>query len=184
MGDQEEDQDQVGLARAILLDGFGRIEEGVRDVVDGLTPQDLTWQPVPGANPVGWLVWHLSRQQDAQLAQVAGTGQVWRSGGWRERFDLPYDPDEMGYGQDPEEVARFRVEDPALLVGYAEAVANLSRRLLEGLGPADYERIIDESWDPPVTVATRVYSVLEDSAKHLGQAEYLVGLLRRERGLG
>lgn len=178
------DQDRVRLLRAVLRDGFGRIEEGVREVVDGLTPEDLTWQPVPGANPVGWLVWHLSRQQDAQLAQVAGTDQVWRSGGWRERFDLPYRPDEMGYGQDPEEVASLRVEDPALLVGYAEAVADLSRQLLEGLGPSDYERVIDEDWDPPVTVATRVYSVLEDAAKHLGQAECLVGMLSRARGRG
>lgn len=167
------------LVRAVLLDGFQRIEEGVGAVVDGLGADDLRWRPDPGANPIGWLLWHLCRQQDAQLAEVAGEPQAWTAGGWVQRFDLPYDADEMGYGQDPEEVTRFRVEDPSLLTGYAGAVHDLARRLVEGLEPEDYGRVLDAGWDPPVTVGVRVYSVLEDAAKHLGQAEYVAGMLER-----
>lgn len=165
------------LLTDVLLDGFQRIEEGVGAVLDGRTVDELRWRPDPGANPIGWLLWHLSRQQDAQLAQVAGEEEAWVAGGWRERFDLPYAPDAHGYGQDVAEVGRFALEDPALLVGYAAAVHELTRRLVEGLGEEDYARVVDEDWDPPVTVAVRVYSVLEDAAKHLGQAEYVKGLL-------
>ncbi len=165
--------------RSVLLDGFRRIEEGVVAVLDGLGPADLSWQPAPGANPVGWLVWHLSRQQDAQLAAVAGREQVWTAQGWGERFGLPYGPRASGYGQGEEEVRAFAVQDPALLSGYAKAVHGLTRELVEGLQAEDLDRVVDESWDPPVTVAVRVYSVLEDAAKHLGQAEYVRGLLGR-----
>lgn len=169
------------LVRSVLLDGFQRIEDGVEAVVDGLSVEDLRWRPGPAANPVGWLLWHLSRQQDAQLAAIAGEEEVWSAGGWQERFGLPYGPGATGYGQDAEEVGRFTVADPALLGGYAAAVHDLTRRLLDQLSVDDYGRVVDEHWDPPVTVAVRVYSVLEDAAKHLGQAEQLTGMLRRGR---
>jgi hypothetical protein len=41
--------------------------------------------------------------------------------------------------------------------------------------------VIDARWDPPVTVAVRIVSVLEDAAKHLGQAEYVRGMVERRR---
>lgn len=169
----------TALVRAVLLDGFTRIEEWVGQVLDGLTAEDLRWRPDPGANPVGWLLWHLSRQQDAQLAQIAGEQQVWTAEGWQERLALPYRPRATGYGQSSEEVGAFRVADPALLQGYAVAVAGLTRRLLHGLDAEGYARVVDEAWDPPVTAQVRICSVLEDAAKHLGQAEYVAGMLQR-----
>lgn len=170
---------EMSLVRSVLLDGFRRIEEGVVAVLDGLDAEDLVRRPGPGANPVGWLLWHLARQQDAQLASIAGEEQVWTAQGWYERFGLPYGARSMGYGQSEEEVGRFRVEDPGRLLGYAASVHGLARRLLEGLEADDLDRVIDTSWDPPVTVGVRVYSVLEDAAKHLGQAEYVKGMLSR-----
>jgi hypothetical protein len=170
---------QPDLTRTVLLDGFQRIHEGVHAVLAGLDAEDLRWRPDPGANPVGWLLWHLCRQQDAQLAPLARRRQAWAADGWRERLDLPYGPDEMGYGQDAQQVGLLRVADPSLLSGYAAAVHALTRGVLDGLGTQDYRRVIDDRWDPPVTVAVRVYSVLEDAAKHLGQAEYLAGMLAR-----
>lgn len=167
------------VVRAVLLDGFGRIAEGVREVVAGLAPDDLSWRPKGADNSIGWLLWHLCRQQDAQLSSIAGEEEAWTAGGWVDRFDLSYAREEMGYGQDAGEARAFRVEDPQLLTRYAEAVHDISRRLVERLDAEDYDVVIDTSWDPPVTVGVRVYSVLEDSAKHLGQAEYLKGMLPR-----
>ena len=46
---------------------------------------------------------------------------------------------------------------------------------------AAYERVVDDAWDPPVTVAVRLVSVVDDAAKHLGQAQYLKGLVERRR---
>ena len=46
---------------ALLLELFGRIEPLAADVVDGLDADQLCQAPDPGANTIGWLVWHLSR---------------------------------------------------------------------------------------------------------------------------
>src|SRR4029078_6964997 len=80
----------------LLTDALGRVREQVPDLVKGLSDDDLAWRPDPAANPLAWLVWHLSRLRDAHVAGVAGTEQVWTAGGWAERFDLPFATGEHG----------------------------------------------------------------------------------------
>ena len=41
--------------------------------------------------------------------------------------------------------------------------------------------MVDESWDPPVTLAVRLVSVIADDLQHAGQAAYLHGLVQRRR---
>jgi hypothetical protein len=160
----------------LLEDAFGRIAEGAVTVVDGLSPQDLSHRVAPGANPIGWLVWHLLRVQDDHVADAAGTEQVWTSAGWERRFGLPYDPAATGYGQTADEVGALSVT-AALLDGYARAVAASTLAYVVGLSDADLDRIVDERWDPAVTLGVRMVSIIGDDLKHLGQAEYLRGLL-------
>jgi hypothetical protein len=91
-------------------------------VVDGLTPEQLAYRVDPEANSIAWLVWHLTRIQDDHVAEVAQAEQVWTSQGWAQRFGLPHDPLDTGYGYRPDQVAAVRVESRALLVGYHDAV--------------------------------------------------------------
>ena len=58
---------------AVLQDGFGRIGDLVHGVLDGLGERELTARLGPEANTIGWLVWHLVRVEDAQVADLAGT---------------------------------------------------------------------------------------------------------------
>ena len=44
------------------------------------------------------------------------------------------------------------------------------------IGDGDLDRVIDENWDPPVTLGVRLVSILDDDAQHVGQAAYLRGL--------
>lgn len=169
----------LDLARDLLLDAFGRIAEGVPLVVAGLTVDELLWRADEDANHIAWLVWHLSRQQDEQIAHVGGVRSVWRESEWFERFALPYERSAHGYGMTSDEVRAFELRRPELLADYHAAVHDLTRRVISGLDVDDHERVIDRNWDPPVTVAVRLVSVVEDSAKHLGQAEFLRGLLER-----
>ena len=47
----------------------------------------------------------------------------------------------------------------------------------------DLDRVVDDAWDPPVTLGVRLVSVINETAQHLGQASYVRGLLeRRPRG--
>ena len=59
---------------------------------------------------------------DDHLADAAGTEQVWTSRGWVERFGLPFDPRDTGYGHRSQEVADVQVGSGELLAGYHDAV--------------------------------------------------------------
>ena len=77
----------------LLRDSFTRLIEHVEDLTDDLTDEVSFFRPTATANSISWLIWHSARQQDLQLAHIAGTEQVWFSGGWVDRFglDLPRD---------------------------------------------------------------------------------------------
>jgi hypothetical protein len=173
--------DTTKTAHDLLVDGFGRIEEGVPAVVDGLSVDELLWRPDADANHVAWLVWHLARQQDDQVAHLAGTDSAWLGDGWMDRFGLPYPPETHGWSMSSADVGRFTVADPGLFAAYQGAVHERTLQLLDGLDADRYAEVIDPRWDPPVTVGVRIVSVLDDAAKHLGQAEYVRGLILRRR---
>ena len=92
----------------LLVDAFGRIRGIVHRVVGGLTPDELAVRVEDDANSIGWLIWHLTRIQDAQVADVAGTEQVWTAAGWFDRFGLPFPAALTGYGQSSSEVGPGR----------------------------------------------------------------------------
>lgn len=169
------------LAREVLIDGFERIRDGVPDVVDGLTDEELLWRPDHDANHIAWLVWHLARQQDDQVAGLTGEESVWLDEGWADRFALPYPRHTHGWGMSSGDVGRFTVADRDLFAGYHGAVHARTVELVDSLTADDFARVVDTRWDPPVTVSVRIVSVLDDAAKHLGQAEYVRGLVRRRR---
>ena len=164
-------------ARDLLVDGFDRIHESLRAAIDGLSPDRLAHRIAPGANPVGWLAWHLLRVQDDHVADVAGREQVWTAEGWVERFGLDLDPAATGYGMDDAEVDRVRIPSADLLLGYSDAVHARTLEFLRRTSADDLDRIVDESWDPPVTLGVRLVSVLSDDLQHVGQAAYVRGLL-------
>ena len=160
----------------LLTDAFGRIREGVHDLLTDLDEDALAWRPEPHANSIGWLVWHLLRVQDDHVADVAGTEQVWTAQDYVGRFGLPFDARATGYGQTSDEVGRVRVSS-SLLREYADAVLDATFAYVATLDPDDLDRIVDERWDPPVTLGVRLVSVVDDDAQHIGQAAYVKGLL-------
>jgi Protein of unknown function (DUF664) len=163
-------------ARDLLVDSFTRIRDLVVELTDGLTEEDSAWRPEPGANTSGWLLWHLIRIQDDHVAGLAAVEQAWP--GWRDRFGLPFSDWETGYGHDPDEVGAVRVSGE-LLAGYHADVHDLTMRYVEQIDDDELARVVDTNWDPPVTAAVRLVSVLGDVLQHLGQAAYVRGLRER-----
>lgn len=160
----------------LLIDALGRVRENAHDIVDELSEEQLAYRLEGRANPIGWLVWHAARVVDDHLAEAAGDEQRWTADGWARRFALPLDPDDTGYGHTSEQVASVRV-GAADLHGYLDAVLDRAVGYVRGLSGADLDRIVDERWDPPVTLAVRLVSVVDDATQHVGQAAFVRGLL-------
>ncbi len=165
-------------AKDILIDGHSRVREEVHAALDGLGPDELHHRPSPGANSIAWLVWHLTRVQDDHVADAFGLDQVWLAQGWQKRFGLDLPRHDTGYGHSPAKVAKVRVESADQLTGYYDAVHERTLGALRTLAAKDLERVVDERWDPPVTLGVRLVSVLSDDLQHVGQAAYLRGLVQ------
>jgi uncharacterized damage-inducible protein DinB len=163
-------------AADLVVDALDRVREGVHAVLDGLAAEHLTARVRPSANTIAWLVWHLTRVQDDHLAAAAGTEQLWTTE-WAARLALALPRDATGYGADSDEVAAVTASAEQLR-GYHDAVHEASVTWARGLTDADLTRVVDEDWDPPVTLAVRLVSVIEDDLQHVGQAAYVRGLLQ------
>lgn len=162
----------------LLLDAFGRVRDLVASLTSDLTEDVSTYRPDASANSIGWLIWHLSRIADNHIADASGTDEVWVTQGWVDRFSLPFALEATGYGQGEDEVGAVQV--PAeLLAGYHTAVQEAAVRYIGALDTDELERVVDERWDPPVTVSVRLVSVLADCLQHAGQAAYVRGLADR-----
>jgi uncharacterized damage-inducible protein DinB len=162
---------------ALLLDLYGRVPPLAREAVEGLDTDALTTAPRDGANPIGWLLWHIARVQDASISELMDEEQLWVTGDWAPRFGLEPDPANMGYGHGPADVAAVQPRSAADLLAYLDAADARTRAFIEPLRDADLDRIVDERWDPPVSLGVRLISVADDCAQHVGQAGYVRGLL-------
>lgn len=158
-----------------MLDAFGRIRETVAATLEGLDDGSLVRRPGGTGNSVAWLIWHLSRVEDAQVASAAGLEQVWTAQDFVARFDLPLRARDTGYGHSSEQVDAVRA--PAvLLLEYYDAVHRQTVEFVRTLTGQDLDRVVDTRWDPPVILGVRLVSTIADCLQHVGQAAYAKGL--------
>jgi hypothetical protein len=80
-------------------------------------------------------------------------------------------------------VAAIRPNGSEVLVEYYAAVHRRSMEYLGRLSCQEMDRVIDTSWDPPVTVGVRLISVVNDCTQHVGQMAYVRGLIEGRRWL-
>jgi uncharacterized damage-inducible protein DinB len=169
----------------LIADAFERVHESVADAVEGLDPDQFAARLDADANPVSWLLWHLSRVQDDHLAAAFGVAEVWSAASWASRLGLPGQTREIGYGHTSAQVAAVSaaicgIPSPGrLLAEYHTAVHEQTLSLVSGLTDADLGRVVDVRWTPPVTLGVRLVSVINDCTQHVGQALYVRGILQR-----
>jgi uncharacterized damage-inducible protein DinB len=166
-------------ATDLLVDGFDRVKQTVHSVLDSADGDALAYRPDAQANSIAWLIWHLTRVQDDHISELAGAEQTWTADGWADRFGLPFEPGATGYSHDTDEVAALGSASKENLGGYYDAVHERTMTYLATIGASDFDRVVDTNWDPPVTLAVRLISVINDDTQHVGQAAYVLGLAQR-----
>jgi Protein of unknown function (DUF664) len=162
-------------ARDLLVDEFGRIRELYVGIADGLGSKEAHRRPGGTGNSIVWLLWHVARLQDDHIVGLTGGTQLWH-GEWADRFGLPFDRNDIGYGHSAKDVNAVQVAKVEDLVDYHEAVHHQTLTYLETADADELDRVVDRNWDPPVTAGVRLVSLIGDSLQHLGQAGYVKGL--------
>ena len=166
----------------LLKSGFGNVLRVLEYTLDGLSEEDLNWQPKPDSNSIGWLAWHLTRWQDVMVSGLSGMEQVWTKDGWYKKFGRKADDKDHGMGHKAEDLAGFKSPDAATLLGYQRAVLERNNGYFETVTPADLDKVFEGTpFDPPPTVGMMLMGTLSDGLQHAGQASYIRGL---HQGMG
>jgi len=163
---------------ALVLDALARVRDMVRAALKDLSAEELLAPPKPH---IAWLVWHLSRVQDANFSGLLERPQLWIADGWHARFNMPPDPRDYGTGhrQTREQVDAFTVTDKTLLLDYLDAVFAQTKSYLSTMANADLNRMLNEPrYTPLPTLSIRLASVINCNTRHAGQIEYLRGLVK------
>jgi uncharacterized damage-inducible protein DinB len=150
-----------------------------------LRPAELTWQPGPEANPIGFLVWHMARVEDRWLARFAHGNhtELWIRDGWAQRLGLP--ESDTGVGYTAEQVAVFAMPPLDQVQAYFDAVRQHLLAYLRQLEPGDLEVAPGRSPFPEIgslpadfTIGRMFRQLIGEDNQHLGQVSYIRGLQR------
>ena len=147
------------------------------ETCDGLTDEQVAWRPLPGANNIGFILWHMSRAQDNTARQLAGGGPpLWESEGWYEKFGQPIDSPDPG---DKMGLQALAIPPLDTLLGYSEAAHRRTMELLKGLDPAALDRPADPS-RPGRLLGMSLRHAITHKNNHHGQIDYIRGLQERD----
>ena len=165
--------------RELIVDAYERLPELAEEALAGVRQADLDWQPWPGINPLGWTVWHLTRVQDGQIADLmqAPDEDLWTRDGWHAKFNRPPDHDDSGYGHTPAQVKAFRSPSAKVQLDYLRAVTERTKQYLASVTTTELDRPLEPGPDPS-TVAIRIVSIVTDCHLHAGEASYINGLIK------
>jgi len=151
---------------------------------DGLTDAELRQPVAAGANPIGWLMWHVARVQDRAVAGMTDQEQLWIRDGWYARFGREADPEDRGNGDTSEHVAAFAAPSAALLLAYYTAVRAVVNGFLDRLDTDDPERPVPGFGGAMVPLASRTGGLLIEALQHTGQIAYARGVIQGEGWMG
>ncbi len=165
----------------LVKDVLDRNEQILMGAIEGLDQQELHAQIEPGANPIGWLLWHLSRVQDNHRSAMDGTPHVWIKDGWFEMFGRSSDPSDRGRGHTAQQVHEFATPELDTMIGYYRAVRSHTDAFLAALDDQQLEREVpDLTGGATVPLQKRLEMLLVDCLQHSGQIAYLRGLIREQ----
>jgi hypothetical protein len=170
----------------MIIEAYQNMFQEIEKVLDSLTVEDLKQRPSPGANPIGWLIWHCLRSCDRQLGDVILGQQLWISAGWHKKFNRPPDYSDTGNGHTDAQVDALEIPDIKTLLDYENAIQKPYFKYLESLTEKELDKEYPSSQYPGTTrpVHLRLMGQLAHNYPHLGQAAYVRGLIKGHRWSG
>ena len=146
--------------------------------LDGLSDDELRWQPTLHANSIDWMVWHMARVEDNLVNVVLQNHDpIWERDGWGERLAMPYAG--AGAGMTMEDIrAMGQIDVPKVMENYRSVRDNTSDYFENTMREDDLARAIEHTNFRGWTGAQILGRLLCEEAEHLGQIEYLRGMMR------
>ena len=161
-----------------LNEYYGKLKQSV----EGLTPEELSWQPAPESNHILWTVWHMARVSDRWANQtVLGGEELWTSRNWAERMGMP--AERYGRGETPDQVRDFPPVDIGLVFEYFDEAHASLLAMFDGLESSDLARDVYAAYrDESLNIGWILGHILAEESQHLGQVAYIRGMIKGFNG--
>jgi hypothetical protein len=155
----------------LLRSGFAALHEELRADFAEVQADWLWWTPEGGSQHIGFILYHLVRDEDDMLAMAARVNSTWTDEGWAARLGLP--PEGQGTGMERSLAAGLRY-DLAMFLAYAGRVWDMADGRLATLTPG---RLDEPSWpgSPWSLGRHMLQGCLDHSWLHLGEIRALMG---------
>ena len=162
----------------LALDALNDAQTALMQAVDGLSQEELMWQPQPGANHIAFILWHMLRVEDLFFQYMfQRVPQVWESEKWHEKLNLPADPRIIGYGYTAEQIASFPPVQLKDLLAYGEAVRARTVDYLRNLDPAKFDETKSGIFGE-FSISDRIRHLIAEIDEHVAQIAHIRGLLK------
>ena len=154
------------------------LQEALTRALDGLTTQELSYQPDKESNSIGFILWHQIRAEDMMvIATLMEKQEEWETGKWAVRMGFDDDFKDNGWGYTAEQVSSFAVPNLEELIAYGKAVRSETETYISGLTPEGFDEVKTAMFGE-MTVGTLLTMLINELALHTGHITYIRGLQR------
>jgi len=168
--------------KELLLGAYERASLAMESATKDLRSDEIKWRPGPLANPIGFILWHVTRGEDRFVnVRIRLKPQVWDDEAWRKRLGFTGNPADTGSGYTAEQLAAFNIPQLGDLMEYNRAVRACTVDYLKGASPDDLNRLIEIPGRPAMSVAEMLLYFLGEINNHTGQVDYIRGLVQSLR---
>ena len=158
--------------------GLNEVFGDLQNALDGLDEYELHWRPTIQSNSIDWIVWHMARTEDYWInTRLCERETVWSGQGWRERVGVFVEG--TGYAQTLEQIREMPKLDLSVVMEYYGAVRKRTLEFfIDEMDEKDLGRVLGFMGTEPMTVAGVLGHLLAEVAEHLGQVDYIRGMIR------
>jgi hypothetical protein len=169
-------------SKEMYKSGLENVKRALNRILDGLTPDEISWHPRPDANSIGLILFHMARSEDSFINRmIQGKPQLWEMGKWYQKLNKGLE--DGGAHYTAEQVAGFAVPDIKLLSAYADAVRKQTLDYLAKVTPKELDTEVQMPQmgpvkRPPAAIGNILMMNLTHLAEHAGEISYIRGLKR------
>ena len=158
--------------------GINECFEKLNRALDGLSEDELSWQPTLESNSIDWMVWHMARVEDNLINLVLQNHDpIWERDRWGERLGIATTG--AGAGMTIDEIRNMGQIDVPTVMQYYNSVRNQTSDYFKNtITENDLSRVIQHTNFRGWIGAQILGRLLCEEAEHLGQIEYIRGMIR------
>jgi len=147
--------------------------------LDGLSDEEVLWQPQSGANHIAFILWHMFRIEDWFFQYMfQRVPQVWQAEKWHQKLGLPDDPRVTGWGYTADQVDSFPRVPLRDLLDYVTAVRGKTVDFIQSADAATFDREVKSRVLGEATVGLMLAHLVAEVCQHAGHICFLRGLTR------